>query len=238
MISLILPTRQRPNNVRRLLQSIHKTMDIEYPLEILFYIDSDDEESEDVMEEIQEKYKEYIYIDWINGPRIAHMGRMTNLLFEKSKGNIVGLIGDDVVFRTIGWNHLVSTEFSKYDDEIVYVGGDDLLNYNLFTHPFMSRKWVEVVGYLVPEFKGDYIDTFLYDVATRIGRAVRLPIVIEHLHFSNNKASMDEVMKEKLARCYSSGKPSNVEFDESKAQRDLAVEKLIKYIEDYKKCQE
>lgn len=235
-LSLLLPTRKRIHNVKRLLESIHKTMSHSTKIEVIFYVDNDDEDSQDYLEDCRDLYEESLCIEWIIGPRIAHMGKMTNLLYERSKAKIVGLIGDDVVFRTIDWDTSILNEFAKYKDNILYLGNIDLLNDNIFCHPFMHKSWVDVVGYLVPDFKGDYIDTFLYDVATRIGRAVRLPIVIEHMHFSHPtpKAVMDDVMREKLTRCYNSGKPSNVEFDESKVARDEAVAKLTKYIEENK----
>lgn len=193
MISILLPTRQRPHNIERLWESVINTVDDINNIELVMYIDDDDQTYDDL------KLDGNITI--VRGPRIV-LSECWNKCYEQAKGYILMHCGDDIVFRTKGWDTTVKTEFAKYPDHIVFVYGDDGGPARDFgTHGFIHRKWAEVSGFFVPPyFSSDYNDTWLNDVAKLINRHHRIDIYTEHMHPAFNKAPVDDNHRERLVR--------------------------------------
>jgi glycosyltransferase involved in cell wall biosynthesis len=192
MISILCPTRGRPSNMRRLYESAYATSDTN--LEFVFYIDDDDTESAAMAEELG--------VVTVVGPRIV-LSEMWNKCYEVSSGHILMHCGDDIVFRSGGWDTLVLKAFNEVSDNILLVyGRDGLQDENLGTHTFMHRKWAETVGYFVPPyFSSDYNDTWLNDVAVSIGRRKYIPeIYTEHMHPGAGKSDWDKTHQERIAR--------------------------------------
>ena len=185
-ISLLLPSRGRPTWLHRMMFTALETAIYPRSVEIVVYVDEDDPERE-----------AYLRLPWVKvklGPRIV-LSEMWNDCFQRSTGNIVMHCGDDVVFKTPGWDEIVRKEFEKYPDKLVFLYGDDLgPNGQVFgTHGFMHRRWAEIVGYFVPPlFSSDWNDVWLNEVADMIGRKVLIPIVTEHLHYTFGKAPRDQ----------------------------------------------
>jgi hypothetical protein len=215
MISILCPTRKRPQNAKRLVQSIYDTAT--HPPAIHFYVDEGDVESL--------QYGPLLGRYFV-GPRIV-MSNMWNVLAGEAEGDILMLCGDDVIFQTPGWDEMVEREFRMCPDKILMVHGDDLgPNGRTFaTLPFVSRKWIDTVGYFTPPgFSGDYADTWIDDVAKMIGRNKFVPIVVEHCHHIYGKAEYDETYREKDER----QKNDNLEklYKKRLAERIRDAEKL------------
>jgi glycosyltransferase involved in cell wall biosynthesis len=190
-VSLLLPTRNRPANLRRLHQSLEDTS--RQRPEVVLYVDEDDQVSADMAEDLGWKY--------VQGPRIC-LSEMWNEAYKISTGDILMHAGDDIIFRTKSWDYHVVKAFSKFPDRLIFAHGDDGHWGKRFgTHGFIHKNWVDVVGYFVPPyFSSDYNDTWLNDVANRLGRRVYLPIMTEHMHFLFGKAELDETHRERLDR--------------------------------------
>lgn len=228
-ISLLLPTRQRPANMKSLWESVQKTSDYPKQLEIVFYIDNDDQESIDEVNRLNHDYPEQI--KWIIGPRIC-LSEMWNKAYEKSTGNILMHSGDDILFRTDHWDTYIRLVFSKYSDRIVFVFGDDTaIHKNPFgTHGFLHRNWVKVIGYFVPPyFSSDYNDTWLNEVSGALGRKIYIPdIITEHMHYTLGKSEIDQNTLERLER-HQKDKVENL-YNSLKVKRIEDGRKLLKYI--------
>lgn len=191
MISLLCPTRKRPKEFLRFVQSAMTTAAVNP--EIVCYIDSDDNSYENL---------EFLTLS-VRGPRI-NMSDMWNKCAAVATGSILMMAGDDMVFRTNDWDTMIHQAFEDCPDKILMVHGDDGMPQNrgrFGVFPTIHRKWVDATGYFVPPvFTGDYADTWLNDVSNAIGRRKYLPYVTEHLHPAWNKAPMDETYKDKLER--------------------------------------
>ena len=63
--------------------------------------------------------------------------------------------------------------------------------------PIISKKWFHTVGHFTPGiFNFLYNDTWIFDIAKRIGRAHYIPhVTTEHLHFTTGKSEVDETTK-------------------------------------------
>jgi glycosyltransferase involved in cell wall biosynthesis len=182
-ISILLPTRNRPDMVERLLVSIIDTAKNPPYIEISARTDVDDNLTAPVFFQFRKK----IAIRNKVGDRSAIHGDYWNDAWRNSTGGIVMMVGDDFIFRTKGWEAEVRKEFDKFPDGIVLVFGEDGIQHgNIATHAFISRRWTDILGYYVPmQFNVFYHDTWLTDLAQRLGRKVYRPdLVFEHNHHS------------------------------------------------------
>jgi hypothetical protein len=214
-ISILCPTRGRPEQVKNMLASLRETS-IVMP-EVMFYVDDDD----DTFPHPQLGAGVRI----ISGPRIL-MTEMWNRCAEAATGEIMLLSGDDVLFKTKGWDDQVRRAFAAFPDRLVLVHGDDGLHGNRFgTHCFLHRAWVDAVGYFSPPyFSSDYGDTWINDVFNALDRRIFLPIVTEHLHPLAGKGKWDKTHQERLER----HKRDNVEqlYKDLEPQRIADIKKV------------
>lgn len=220
MISILCPTRNRPENIKRLFNSAVSTAD--EGIEFVFYIDEDDTKSESVLDNLPVKS--------IKGKRIV-LSQMWNECADMASGDIMMHAGDDLVFKTTGWDTLVKEVFKQFPDGIAFVYGRDGYSPDDFgTHGFLHKNWVTATGYFVPPyFSSDYNDTWLNDVAKRIGRHVFLPdLLIEHMHPICGKGEWDRTHEERLER----GRLDNVSqlYESLLDERIRDAEKLKRFM--------
>lgn len=195
MISILLPTRGRPDNVRRLLESAFETASTE--VEFVVYVDDDDptrDETRDVL------HRHGVVV--VDGPRVV-LSETWNRCWERARFDVFMHCGDDIIFRTPNWDVRVLEEFDAWPDRIVLVHGrDGFQDERLGTHSFIHRRWTDVVGYLVPPyFSSDYNDLWLTEVADALGRRRYLAdVYTEHMHPVAGKAELDQTHRERIER--------------------------------------
>lgn len=213
MISLLLPSRNRPDNITRLWNSVLETAT--GPVEMVIRLDDDDTSA----------YPEAEGIKYLYGPRDV-LSKYWNECYEHARGPIYMHCGDDIIFRTHGWDNTVKQAFT--DDNIWFVHGDDGIHNAAFgTHGFIHKNWVDAVGYFVPPyFSSDYNDTWLNDVANMIGRRKHVPIFTEHMHFVNGKGPLDQTHQERLTRHQTDGVDALYHSNEMRQERQNDAEKL------------
>lgn len=221
VISVCCPTRGRPDNMRRLAESIRATAAGE--VELVFYIDLDDGPSVATAVELKARH--------VIGERIV-LSDMWNACAAAAAGDILMQCGDDIVFRTPGWDTAVTAEFDACPDRILLVHGDDGVHgARLATHGFVHRTWVDAVGYFLPPgFSCDMSDLWLNDVAIALSRRVYLPhLLTEHMHPIVGKASLDQTHRDRLA----AGRRDNVHalYAARAGERAADVAKLRHVIE-------
>jgi len=214
-ISILCPTRGRPGNVKRLIDSAATTATV-CP-EFVFYVDDDDETfpaATDITD-----------VRVVRGPRIT-LSAMWDKCAEVATGEILMQAGDDIVFRTRGWDDQVRRAFASFPDRLAFVHGDDgVYGHTFGTHGFIHRAWEDAVGHVVPPyFSSDMADVWLNEVANGINRRIFLPFVTEHMHFINGKAEVDKTHKERMER----GGRDNVKeiYDKLAPKRAEEIQKL------------
>lgn len=206
--------------MRRLVESAYATAAT--AVEVVFYLDFDDAPSHAMAVELGMRGT----VRHVIGERIV-LSDMWNAAAAVASHQVLMMCGDDIVFRTPGWDKTVLDTFEQFPDRIVLVHGNDKLQHdNLATHPFLHRRWVETVGYFLPPgFSCDWSDSWLFEVATALGRVVYLPdVVTEHMHPVAGKSRLDDTHRERLAR----GRRDNVRglYEARAAERVRDVEKL------------
>lgn len=222
MISVLVPTRNRPESVQRLLDSALSTS--RFIPEFIFYVDEDDTSSIDVIHEHDAVTQILV------GPRVV-LSEMWNRCSELAKFDVMMHCGDDIVFRSRDWDERVLHEFDAWDDKIIFVHGrDGFQDANIGTHGFLHRNWVDTVGYFVPPyFSSDYNDLWLTEVADALGRRRYLPeIYTEHMHPVAGKGTWDQTHQDRLVR----HRRDNVEqlYRDHAEQRAIDISKLDAFI--------
>ena len=224
-ISVLTPTRNRPQNITKLTQSLIENADDPSRIEFIFYVDNDDETwSDDNV-----KHNQFTVV---RGERIG-IGKSINEIYKKAKHDLIFLCGDDVMCRTKGWDTIFIAAYQSYPDQIVQIFGEDLSGATprLATHPCLSRKWIETIGYTSPpQFQGDYADNWMSDIGDIIQRRIYCSqVIMEHCHGAYGKNAMDSVYQEKWERD-KTVEPLRI-FNEGKIERIKEAEKLQKVID-------
>ena len=191
VISLLLPTRERVEPLRRLFDSIGETAERPDGLEVVLFLDSDDTASQSF------DYPE-LSLKRIVGRR-ATMGRMVQACYETAAGKYIMLMNDDVICRTCGWDVRILEVFDRLADSIGMVWCNDLYRGPAMPNfPILSRRTCEIMGGVCPQdYHRDYVDTNLYDIFRKLERLGHrrwfyLPdVVIEHCHVEAGKAAFD-----------------------------------------------
>ena len=193
MISVLVPSRGRPEQFDRMYDSLMATVTYPRQVEVVARLDEDD----------PEKFMYPVGPTYLNGPR-ALLSECWNECYRWARGEILMHAGDDITFNTPGWDVRVREEFEKLPDRIGLVYADDLTpNFpDLATHGFLHRRWVEAVGYFLPPlFSSDWNDVWITEVAKNVGRFVPMPDVeIEHHHYYFGKAEHDRTYREREER--------------------------------------
>lgn len=190
MVSILVPSRGRPDNLRRLYRSLLDTTEGEW--ELLVRLDDDDP--------AWTGYEQPPHQANVTAPRVL-LSQAWNDLVPYALGDIFMHGGDDIIFRTPGWDRIVRDAFPP--DRIAFVHGDDLggKGDKLGTHGFLFREAIETVGYFMPPyFASDYNDLWWNEVYEQIGRRIFVPIVTEHMHPAFGKAELDATHLERIER--------------------------------------
>jgi hypothetical protein len=189
MISILCPSRGRPELAQRMIKTIHDTVSDQKNIEIKLYLNDDDPRLERYKELINEKH-------YIVGPNQSP-AYSWNLLAEQAKHDIFFLAGDDIMFKTSNWDIKIIDCFEIYKDKICMVVPWDgktkdwqkeLPIQSLVhvptgirigsPHFAVHRNWQKVLGYFVPPFFWHfYVDTYNQKVANKLQRLIFLPEV-------------------------------------------------------------
>ena len=191
LISLLLPTRGRPEGVRRLLESIARTASRPRSIEVVIRADADDAASH--------AFEQAPLAVRVLVGRPDKMGRMVRQCYQASAGRIIGQFNDDLLCRTAGWDEAIARALAAYRDGVALAWCDDgFRGGRICNFPFLTRQCCEMLGGpCPPEYNRDYIDTHLFDIFGKLSelghrRLAYLPnVLIEHLHVEAGKAEAD-----------------------------------------------
>ena len=181
VFSIIVPTRDRPDGLRRLLDSFKVTTSCADNLEIILVIDQGDRQT------LEFDYHDIALKRIVVQPGL-NMGALNMAGYAVAVGKYIMLLNDDVIVRTIGWDEKVLAAFRTYADEIVLVHvNEKIFEEKLCTFPFLSRTYCELAGGICPPDYVRYrIDDHIYNVFNLLAvlgkiRIVYLPdVVFEH----------------------------------------------------------
>lgn len=194
-ISLLLPTRGRPEKLKKFLDSACVLAKKPERIQVILYVDEDD------LTTLSFEYKN-LETKKLIGPRNT-MGFYNTACLKSSDGELVVLVNDDVVIQTKNWDEKIAEFHDAHPDKIYLAYPNDLnKKKSLATFPILSRKTCDLLQDVFPlSYKGSLIDLHLYDIFNRFKKKKldRLffleDVVFEHRHFRNNKAEIDDTYK-------------------------------------------
>lgn len=119
-----------------------------------------------------------------------------NVMSKVDKRSIIGFVGDDVVFRSKGWEEEVIS-WMEENHSICY-GNDLLQGEDLPNNVFIDKSIIDILGAMVsPKVQHYYCDNFWKDLGLRIENIKYFPdMIFEHRHWSNEKSDKDDLYKE------------------------------------------
>jgi hypothetical protein len=181
-ISVLVPTRRRPEALSRLLASFAATVPDPCQAELVFRCDSDDPES---MELVRRSGCLLVV-----GPRnegYRSLPLFFNQMAAVARGDVLMCCNDDAEFQTPGWPALILAEANNYPDGIFNIGVRVGLNDDKFPFSVVSRRMMDRMGCL-NDPRLLFSDVFLLDVARAFNRAVRLDSVTVFHHWAGHRA--------------------------------------------------
>jgi len=195
-IALIVPSRERMTLRKNLINSVIETVDDTNNITLYMGVDDDDPTKEEITE-LSKKHSFMEIVKINNGGKFLGMGKLVNLCSKEVTEDVVGLMGDDSVFITKGWDTKIIEEFKncpKDNFKMVYVNDGHYGN-RIATTPFLHRVYMGINGYLMrEEFMGDGGDKWLQRMFFVFGRLkYRKDILVEHRHWLFGKRERDGV---------------------------------------------
>lgn len=192
-LKVLVPSRGRPDNIRRLIDSWGPGGDTHH--ELVVGIDYGDETATEYFR----VRKEHSFVIHIGANDQRGMARVLNTLAASHCWNseVVGFMGDDHVPRTQDWQARVLDWCRAHPFTVMY-GDDTIHGRNLPTAVFMDAKIVRMLGYMVPpDAHHLFLDNFWKFLGESLGTLHFDPqLVIEHMHPIAGKAEWDPGYRE------------------------------------------
>lgn len=190
---VIVPTRGRPDSVRRLLEAWWRTS-AGYSVP-LFCFDADDETRTDALTDDIDTAGGL----WLYGPRrrLAGWTNFVALGLGGRRYKYLASFGDDHVPRTHGWDKLICDALAEMGTGFVYPD-DGHEHENLPTAVAVTADIVQTLGWMCfPGTEHLYVDMAWRDIGRAIGRYRYLPdVLVEHLSTYNGKAEEDDTSRD------------------------------------------
>jgi hypothetical protein len=141
------------------------------------------------------------------------------------------MCADDIVFRTQGWDTKVKEQAPE--DGIFVLSYDDLGRPKREDgHPFIGRKFIEIMGYLTyPRLSHSCVDNWVVDIAKAVNRYVYSDIIIEHIHPKYGKGLWDTTYQEN-SKSIKQADGDVYRGPSAKKERTEAIERMRKYLDD------
>lgn len=148
-ISILIPTRKRPDNIIRILNEL-KNVNIE----IIIGIDIDDN-SYDI-----DYLKSHLNVVIVRTPKTIYLSNLYNILFEYSKGDIIGYLADDLSFHNPEKFEEIRTYYETHKNHFLYYFSVCDLPYPKCVpdHAFLTRKSIKAIGGLNFFYEHGYMD--------------------------------------------------------------------------------
>ncbi|WP_229402853.1 glycosyltransferase family 2 protein [Micromonospora okii] len=199
-MSLLCPTRSRPDQAALLLRSLSGTAVAPQRVEVLFYVDADDPDLAVYRELAGEAPRRFPRLGGcvlVVGEPIG-VPAAWNVLAATASGDLLMMANDDQRYVDYGWDVALDARVGELvqgcPDEVLclyFDGGQYGERGRDF--PIVTRAWYDALGYFVPEIFSQWeVETWVFDIAERMERLICVPgVFVEHLHYHDYKAPFD-----------------------------------------------
>ena len=194
LISMLMPTRARPDLALRFLESAYKTCRDAANVEIIIIVDDDDDTYEGFVSPFEKTT--------LKAVSPLTMSGYNRFAAKISSGDILMLVNDDIIVESEGWDVAVRNMHAIFPDEL-YLGfpNDGFKGSRLSVFPILSRRTFHNFNVLPDIYSGAFIDTHLHEVfhfLKTVGhdRICYLENVrFTHHHYRVTKEAPDETYK-------------------------------------------
>jgi hypothetical protein len=181
---IIVPSRNRVNNVERLVKGIKETSLIS---DVMIGLDEDNHD-------IYPRFNGVIYE--VNEPTDKRMNGVLNLLSTRYSNmyKTITFMGDDHLPKTYGWDKKLYAPIEEKGYGVSY-GNDLFQGKNLPTAVMMSSNIIKCLGFMSPpEQVHMFLDNFWKALGEKINSLFYFDnVIIEHLHAYAGKSELDEM---------------------------------------------
>ena len=210
-ISILCPTRGRPDFLPPHIMSIMETAAEPERLELMFYVDRDDaalSKYEALFKEIRAHVFPGLNLVGLVGDPIG-TPKAINAMAGQSSGRYLMISNDDLLFRTKGWDRELERVAARVPDGIFNIFFDDgYLGAKLSCFPIVGRPWFDALGYVAPVLFDHYnVDLWIHRIGDALARNYYLADVhLEHRHFEDDGSGkrfnweVEGAPRKKLAR--------------------------------------
>jgi len=183
---VLCPSYDRPENAKRLYESFEATRTIA-DTQLWFVPDT-----------TSPKYEEYYNSRWplvvepeVGGKNmVIRTNSALNTVFQFPDAHAVGWLGDDMIFRTKGWDERIVQELKSVP--IVYAN-DLFQEHRKAQSVFMHRSMAEALGWICPPWSYHlYVDDAWVRLSEKLHGKYLEDVIIEHMHPYAQKAEWDE----------------------------------------------
>lgn len=167
MIAILCPTRGRPEQCRRMIESVFATTT--EPIEIFLYVADDDPRMDDY-NKLSLSYGHEDDVFWCHGVDHPTVHKWNYLSQQASDAKILMLAADDTYFTTPGWDQALSSHYEKLENKIHVYHLQDSRDPDGTPHPIVTREYIDAMGYfMVPIFLHWFVDTWAVSAAKACG---------------------------------------------------------------------
>jgi hypothetical protein len=209
LISVLVPTRGRPRNCKRLIANIQDTVSDINNIEVLFAYDKDDSLTIRELSGIPTLNKPYKFF---GKDRSDHLNRdYYNDLASKASGLYLFAIGVDVEIKTKNFDLLLEKKIEEYlknkSDRLAYIQvSEDGSEAKHPCFPLITKECFDLTHmYFHPQLLSWGADRCLYEIYSNndIKRILKIPEVhIEHLSYHDGSGQYDETAKSMKERFF------------------------------------
>jgi glycosyltransferase involved in cell wall biosynthesis len=141
-VSMLIPSRKRPEKLRKTIESILQTASGETDIEIIVRLDSDDARSLNAIPTLSLLHEPTTFLVGPHGQGYADAALWWNGMAAVAKGDWFFSFNDDAIMEGKNWD----MELMGYDDPICMVLPQD--NYNHSSFPILPRRIYDILGHI------------------------------------------------------------------------------------------
>lgn len=190
---LIVPSRGRPNNIKRLNEAL---LDTEADLDLVVGVDADDPELAGY-EKVREEYGFELVV---SEERKRFAATVNSIALDKYKEyEYISWMGDDHVPHTLYWDWRYRRALRESGKPVGVVYGNDLvMGQEIATELAFTSNIVEKLGYAIPEgFIHLFVDNYFMELGRAVDNLIYLPdVIVQHMHPCAGQAEEDQTYKE------------------------------------------
>jgi hypothetical protein len=199
-ICLMIPTYKRPQKLKELIDSVYDSAYDISNVKFSFCVNVKDEETRLFLNDYFINKNTFEIID--ESTMQPNLSYYFNKMYDetKFKNAIVSMIGDDMVFKTKGWDTRILNVINNASGNALVYCDDNFTSHELCAvNLFTTREVITATKkpFMCTEFHADMIDMIWTMVGTMTGISVYLPdIIIQHNHSSKeSKEKWDETFQ-------------------------------------------